>query len=262
MHLPPIVIEAIRLITILALIGGVVFGFGVAALFLIRKTQPNRWSNWLFSSLLGSMAFTLLDKLLGFTLLKTHYPILSFLPIYQSFAFAPFLFFYVKSRLYPHFNMARSDFKHFILPTVQIILLSLMTVYSSDNQLDTQLQFFSPFYGNFEKGVFIFQFLLYLYFAYRFILHERAAYQRGIKRPFFDARRQVLVLGWLKRLVKTLSILFIIHAVFILSDYFSLRFFSFNLQERTLFSALYELSFGAMLAWLILNGLFALRRKL
>jgi hypothetical protein len=262
MQLPPLLIEAIRIVTTLALLCGVGFGLGVGVLFLIRKTQPNRWANWLFSSLLGSMALTLLDKLLSFTLLKTHYPVLSFLPIYQSFAFAPFLFFYVKSRLYPHFEMSRRDFKHFILPTVQVVLLVLMLFYSSDNQLDTQLRFFSPFYGNFEKGVFIAQFLLYLYFAYRFILHERSAYQRGLKRPFFDARRQVLVLGWLKRLVKTLSILFGIHAVFILTDYFSLRLFNFNLQERTLFSAFYELSFGAMLAWLILNGLFALRRRI
>jgi hypothetical protein len=262
MNVPPIVLDLIRWLTGLTLLGGIVVGLGVAALFLIRKTQPNRWSNWLFSSLLGSMALTLLDKLLSFTLLKIEFPQLSFLPIYQSFAFAPFLFFYVKSRLYPHFEMSRRDFKHFILPTVQLAVLTLMALFSTDNQLDTQLNFFSPFYGNFEKGVFLVQFLLYLYFAYRFILHERAAYQRGIKRPFFDARRQVLVLGWLKRLVKILSILFAIHAVFILTDYFSFRFFNFNLQERLLFSAGYELSFGAMLAWLILNGLFALRRRL
>jgi hypothetical protein len=250
------IFDLIRWITAAALLAGVASGLGAAGLFLMRRTQPNRWSNWLFAGLLGAMSLTLLDKFLNFTLLTHWYPSLSFLPIYSSFIFGPLLFFYVKSRLYPHFDMNKSDFKHFILPTVQFYLLLMMTFKSMDSKTDFRIYFFSPFYGNFEKGVFILQFFLYLYFSYRFILHERMWRKTNVP------RRQILVLGWLKRMVKTLFILFGIHAFFILTDYFSFKLFEMNLQEKALFSALYELSFAAMLAWLCLNGYFALRRKL
>jgi hypothetical protein len=250
------IFDLIRWVTAAALLAGVVSGLGVAALFLVRRTQPNRWSNWLFAALLSSMSLTLLDKFLNFTLLSHRYPLLSFLPIYSSFIFAPLLFFYVKSRLYPHFDMNRRDFKHFILATVQFWLLLMMTFKNAESKTEFNVYFFSPFYGNFEKGVFILQFFAYLYFSYRFILHER------LLRKTTAQRRQILVLGWLKRMVKTLFILFAIHAFFILTDYFSYRLFGMNLQEKSLFSAFYELSFAAMLAWLCLNGYFALRRRL
>jgi hypothetical protein len=250
------IFDVIHWLTAFALLAGVVSGLGVAALFLIRRTQPNRWSNWLFAGLLGAMSFTLFDKFLNFTLLAHWYPLLSFLPIYSSFILGPLLFFYVKSRLYPQFEMDKSDFKHFILATVQFYLLLMMTFKDVDSKTDFHIYFFSPFYGNFEKGVFILQFFAYLYFAYRFILHER------LLRKTTAQRRQTLVLGWLKRMVKTLFILFGIHAFFILTDYFSYKLFDMNLQGKALFSALYELSFAGMLAWLCLNGYFALRRKL
>lgn len=248
--------DLIRWIAAFALLAGVVSGLGVAALFLIRRTQPNRWSNWLFAGLLSAMSLTLLDKFLNFTLLTHRYPNLSFLPIYSSFILGPLLFFYVKSRLYPRFDMGRSDFKHFILGTVQFYLLLMMTFKSADSKTEFNIYYFSPFYGNFEKGVFILQFFLYLYFSYRFILHER------LLRKTTAQRRQILVLGWLKRMVKTLFILFGIHAFFILTDYFTYKWFGMDLQEKSLFPAFYELSFAAMLAWLCLNGFFALRRKL
>jgi hypothetical protein len=250
------IFDLLRWFTAFALLAGVGSGLGAAALFLIRKTQPNRWSNWLFAGLLGAMSLTLLDKFLNFTLLTHRYPMLSFLPIYSSFIFGPLLFFYVKSRLYPQFDMNRNDFKHFIAATVQFYLLLMMTFKDADSKADFHVYYFSPFYGNFEKGVFILQFFLYLYFSYRFILHER------LLRKTTAQRRQILVLGWLKRMVKTLFILFGIHAFFILTDYFTYKIFGMNLQEKLLFSALYELSFAGMLAWLCLNGYFALRRRL
>jgi hypothetical protein len=250
------IFDIVHWLTAFALLAGVASGLGAAALFLIRRTQPNRWSNWLFAALLSTMSLTLFDKFLNFTLLTHWHPLLSFLPIYSSFIFGPLLFFYVKSRLYPQFEMDKSDFKHFILATVQFYLLLMMTFKDVDSKADFHIYFFSPFYGNFEKGVFILQFFSYLYFSYRFILHER------LLRKTTAQRRQILVLGWLKRMVKTLFILFGIHAFFILTDYFSYKLFDMNLQGKALFSALYELSFAGMLAWLCLNGYFALRRRL
>ncbi len=256
-----ILFDLIRWLTTFAMAAGVLSGLGLAGLLLIRKTQPNKWANWLFAALLVTMALTLLDKFLNFTFTTKRHPSVSVLPIYLSFAFGPLLFYYVKSRLYRQFDMRRSDFKHFILPTVQFYLLLMMAFKNAESKATFRTDFFSPFYGNFEKGVFIIQFFLYLYFSYRFILHERFALKEK-RKTHLSGRRHVLVVGWLKRMVKGLFILFGIHAYFILTDYFSYKLFDLNLQTKTLFSSAYELSFTAMLAWLCLNVFFALQRKL
>ena len=266
MTFPTSIFDFIRWLTAAAMLAGVLSGMGLAGLFLIRRTQPNRWSNWLFAGLVGAMSTALLDKFFNFTLLAQRFPKLSFLPLNVSFLFAPLLFFYVKSRLYPHFDMNRSDFKHFILPTVQLALLLFIPFSGVASKADFDRQFFTPFSGNFEKGVFILQFFLYSYFAYRFILHEKFSLAKlqaaSRQHQATSDRRQVLVVGWLKRMVKTLFILFGVHAFLILTDYFSFRLFDLNLQSKSLFSSFYELSFAAMLAWLCVNGYFALRRRL
>jgi hypothetical protein len=249
------------------MVGGIVTGMIMGVLFLIRR-QENYWVNLLFGLLLLSFSLTLSDKFLRYSLLCYRYPNWSFLPIYLSFAFGPLLFFYVKSRLYTqYFNMHRPDFKHFILPTVQFALLLGVTVQAVETKMSFQEKIFSPFYGNFEKGVFILQFFLYLYFSYRFILHEKYPLskktQKGVlKLSNTHTRRQVLIVGWLKRMVKVLFIFFGIHASFILTDYFSFRLFEINLQTKVLFSSGYELSFVAMLFWICLNGFFAWQRRI
>ena len=254
-------IALLRWLIAFAMAAGVLSGLGIASLFLIRKTQPNKWSNWLFAGLLTTMSLTLLDKFLNFMEITKRHPSVSVLPIYLSFAFGPLLFYYVKTRLYRSFDLDRSDFKHFILPTVQFALLVMMTFRDADAKATFRTDFFSPFYGNFEKGVFIMQFFCYIYFSYRFITHQKAALMQK-RKSLMTGRRHVLVVGWLKRMVKTLFILFGIHASFILTDYFSYRFFDLNLQAKNIFSACYELSFTAMLGWLCLNAFFALQRRL
>ncbi len=248
------------------MVSGCITGGIMGTLFLMRR-RDNYWVNLLYGLLLLSFTFTIFDKFLRYSLLSYRYPNWSFLPIYMSFAFAPLLFFYVKSRLYAqHFTMHRRDFKHFILPTVQFALLSWVTLQDVQAKMDFRDNFFSPFYGNFEKGVFILHFFLYLYFSYRFILHEKLPLSIKARKGLLNLsdtgfRRQILIVGWLKRMVKTLFILFGVHASFILTDYFSFRLFGLNLQTKSLFSALYELSFVAMLAWLFVNGIFAWRKK-
>jgi hypothetical protein len=263
MQLPPIIFDIARWLTMFIMFGGVATGMLMGLLFLLRPPLTNRWSNWFYGWLLITFSSTLLDKLLNFSAISQQIQRLYGLPIYLSFAFAPLLFFYVKSRLYPQYKANRNDFKHFILPTVQFIILCVIAIQAPSVKTTFQKNFFSPFYGNFEKAVFIIQFFLYLYFSYRFILHEKIILHKKIKTIGQAAlRRQILVVGWLKRMVKGLFILFWIHAFFVLTDYFSFRFFEINLQSKLLFSMAYELSFVAMLFWLFLNGLFAWRRGL
>lgn len=267
MSIPPIIYDIIRWVTALMMLGGIVSGSLMSWLIFLRRIKTNPWVNILFALLLAAMSLTLMDKFFNFTSISRRYPNWTFLPIYLSFSFAPLLFYYVKSRLYPHFAMHRRDFKHFILPTAQFAILAWVTLQDATSKNHFKSDFFSPFYGNFEKGVFIVQFFLYIYFSYRFILHEKhplsiEAQKRkniGQKATF---RRQVLVVSWLKRMVKVLFILFGIHTFFLLTDYFSYKFFNINLQTKALFSAFYELSFVAMLFWLFLNGFFAWRRGL
>jgi hypothetical protein len=263
---PPLVFDLIRWLTVLTLASGVVLGITVGCLFLMRRTQPTRWANSLFAVLLFATAAVLTDKLFSFSIFAqqimheiSRFP---FLPLYVSFAPAPLLFYYVKSRLYPNFQMHRRDFKHFIMPTAQFVILLWLSLQGLKTQVDTREGIFSPFYGNLEKGIFIVQMFLYLYFSYRFILHERAHLARQNKTKTEGLRRKILVVGWLKRMVKALFIVFGVHSFFILSDYFSFKIWSLNLQTKSLFSAFYELSFALMLFWLCLNGYFALRRKL
>lgn len=268
MSIPPIIFDLIRGLTMLLMAGGIVSGGILGLLFLVRKSD-NYWQNILFSLLLISFSLTLLDKFLNYSFVAQRHASLATLPIYMSFAFGPLLFFYVKSRLYPsRFSMNRRDFKHFILPTVQFFLLSWIALQNSVTKAEFQMHFFSPFYGNFEKAVFIIHFFLYLYFAYRFILFERHPLSISVEKVGARAlsaknsalKRQVLIIGWLKRMVKVLFLLFGVHAFFILTDYFSFKLFSLNLQSKALFSAFYELSFEAMLFWLCLNAYFAWRR--
>ena len=267
MAIPPFLYDLIRWLTMLLMVGGIVSG-GILGLLELRVKSINKWQKILFSLLIISFSLTLLDKFLGYSMLMQRHSKIAFLPIYQSFALGPLLFFYVKSHLYPHnFSMHRRDFKHFILPTVQIALLAWVSIQDKTTKIEFQSHFFSPFYGNFEKGVFITQFFLYLYFSYRFILHEKhplsiKASRNRNKMSEAGFRRQILVVGWLKRMVKVLFILFGVHAFFILTDYFSFKIFDLNLQTKTLFSAFYELSFVAMLFWLCLNAYFAWRRGL
>ena len=137
-------IALLRWLIAFAMAAGVLSGLGIASLFLIRKTQPNKWSNWLFAGLLTTMSLTLLDKFLNFMEITKRHPSVSVLPIYFSFAFGPLLFYYVKSRLYRHFDMTRSDFKHFILPTVQFALLVMMTFRDADAKATFRTDFFCP----------------------------------------------------------------------------------------------------------------------
>jgi hypothetical protein len=267
MVIPSFIYDIIRWLTILLMSGGVVSG-GILGLLSLQRKTSNKWQSILWGLLLIGFSLTLLDKLLAYSFIAQRHLRVAFLPIYVSFALGPLVFFYVKSRLYPiNFKMKRADFKHFILPTVQFALLSWVGIQNATAKSEFQSHFFSPFSGNFEKGVFILQFFLYLYFAYRFILHEKhplsiKASKNRLSMTNTDFRRQVLVVGWLKRMIKVLFILFGVHTFFILTDYFSFRLFDINLQTKALFSAFYELSFVAMLFWLCLNAYFAWKRGL
>lgn len=267
MNFPPIIYDILRWLTIFAMAGSIAIGFFTAFLLLIRRDIENPWINCFFLLLIGSTTFTLFDKFLDYIAIADTHKSLSVLPFYMSFAVGPLTFFYVKSRLYQHFKPHRRDLKHFILPIVQSVLLAVVSISSVSSKQAFENHFFSPFYGNFEKGIFVAQYLAYLYFAYRFINHFKTVLTNDYRRKkevvkFPAIKKQILVVGWLKRFIKVAIILFIIHGIFVYSDYFSYRLFGANLQTKALFSSLYQLSFAACLIWQCVNAIFALRRKI
>jgi hypothetical protein len=263
MELPLIVYQILFFFTILVLVITISGGFFIGFLWLFRRARPNPLSNKLYAFLLWAFSFTMLDRFLVYSDIAVHYPRFSFLPIYFSFSLGPLLFYYVKSRLYPKFRLHRADIKHFIFPVVQGVILLYIGFQGEEAKRSFKTRFFSPFYGNFEKGVYILLFFFYLYSAYRFIGHERILLSRiPLKSRSSVIRRQILIAGWLKRMVKVLFILFAVNASFILVEYFSFKVFKINLNGKAMFSSLTELSFGSMIGWLIVNGYFAWRRKI
>ena len=265
MELPLIVYQIIFFFTLLVLVVTIAGGFFVGFLWLFRRARPNPYANKLYALLLWAFSFTMTDRFLMYSDIANRHPKFSFLPIYFSFSLGPLLFYYVKSRLYPKFRLHRADLKHFIFPVVQAIILLYIGFQSDEAKHNFRHYFFSPFYGNFEKGVYILFFSFYLYSAYRFIGHERillAKYNSNSSFNNNNLRRQLLITGWLKRMVKVMFILFAVNASFILVDYFSFKFFEINLNTKAMFTALTELSFASMIGWLIVNGYFAWRRKI
>ncbi|MFM2269427.1 MAG: hypothetical protein RL757_2868 [Bacteroidota bacterium] len=238
---------------------GVLASGAMGLFFLFRKPPPSITSHFMFGLLLLAMSATLLFHLFGIGFLAKfdEQGKRLFLPFNASFWFGPLYFFLVKSRLYPNFALHRPDLKHFVMPVVQTLTLSYIFLlpYSSQEWVSSG-GFFSPFYGNFERGVYILQFGLYLYFSYRFILHERLPLHAH------SDRHQILLTGWLKRMIKTAFILFCLEASFILTDYFSYKIFQINLRARLLFRVALELSFAAQVAWLVINAFFAWKRKI
>lgn len=238
-----------------AMISAVVIGILLALMLAFRRVLQNRLSDFLLAGLLFSLSLTTLQR--AFIWLQIKNLDIVFLPIYCSFAFAPLIFFMVKSRLYPNFILKQNDIKHFILPIVQIVVMCWIFLQPTHTRLwAASGGFFTPFYGNFERGVYLLQFGLYLYFSYRFILHERTPLSSH------SPKQQILLTGWLKRMVKAAFIIFVIEASFILTDYFSMRWFDVDLRSRLFFSSVLELSFTAQLWWLIINTLFALKKNI
>ncbi len=234
---------------------------------LVKKNAARPHAHLIYGLLLLSSSFVLIDRFIQFTRLNFWHKELLFFPTNISFLIGPVAFFFVKSQLYPQFKFQSTDIKHFILPFTQIIVLILIANTDSATKETLLFYFFSPITGNFERGIFAIQCTLYLYFAYRFVKHARARtektlYKQNTKTITSALRYQFLIVGWLKRCYKVLITWFGIHAAFIITDYFSYKLFDANLQTKTFFSSMYELSFAAYVSWLVLNGFFILKRNL
>ena len=105
--------------------------------------------------------------------------------------------------------------------------------------------FYNPFYGAFEQFLYLSTFFAYMYFAYRYIRQKRRHIKDGIE------AKKIL---YLKYLVQILFVLFFVHSVFVVWDFFSYEFLNINLRTVRPYAALGALSFAALLFWLGIYG--------
>ncbi len=220
------------------------YGLGVGGLFFIKRTGDKR-ANIFFGLLCITFSLTLIHNVLTFLGFFAQYPAWSFLPLYFTLSFPPLLFFYVKLNLYPSYGLRWTDGKHFILPAGQLLFFLYMFGRPVVEKAELGRNFYNPFFGAFEQFIYLVTFFAYLYFGYRYVLQRRRELQPKL------APRRVL---YLEKLLQILFGLFVIHAVFVLSDFIAYEFLRINLRTVKPYAALGALSFAALIGWLAVYG--------
>ena len=224
---------------ILSVLAGIVFLF---------KGSKFYRANQFFGFLLILMGVTTLHHFCILLDLYIHEPRWLFLPIYYTLWFGPFLFFAIKTRLYPTYQLVWSDLKHAILPFGQLIYFIILFNSSIEYRQSLGRNFFSPFYGAMEMLLYISTFYAYLYSAYRYVRYKNAHLRHNAD------KKEGEEIQFLKRMLKILLILFWINSGYIVSDFFMYQFLDFNLHTLRGYTRFGDISFSLMVIWMSLNG--------
>jgi len=228
------------------LILGVLQGLGIGGLYFFKRSGERR-ANVFWAWFLICFSLTLLHNILVITDFFDHYPAFKFAPIYFTLAFPTLLFFYVKLNLYPSYRMRWTDIKHFLLPFSQVSYFVILCFFTSTAyKAATDRGFYNPFFGAFEQVLYIVLFFAYLYFSKKYIDRRKAA---GKFTP-----GMVKMIQYLEKLIQVFFILFVVHALFILVDFFSYEFLNVNLRALKIYAGLGILSFAALVFWAGLYG--------
>jgi len=223
---------------------GVVQSVSIGGLFFLKGTGEKR-ANVFYGLLLITIGLTLLHNILFVLGVFEDYPALTFLPIYYTLALPTLLFYYVKLNLYPQYEMRWTDLKHFILPLGQFLFFLSLFLRTAEDKSEMGRYFYSPFYGAFEQFLYLTTFFAYIYFAYRYLYH---------KRKQLKDQQEALKVTYLRYLLKGFFVLFCIHTLFVLGDFFSYEFLNVNLRSIKAYAALGMLSFAALVFWLGIYG--------
>ena len=170
-----------------------------------------------------------------------------FMPIYYTLWFGPSLFFAVKLRLYPSYQLRWTDLKHAILPAGQLIYFIVLFNMPVDVRQGMGRNFFSPFYGAMEMLLYITTFYAYLYSAYRFVRYRFAR----LRNAEGELRREIHLL---KRFLKVLLILFWINSGYIITDFLAYQILDVNLHKAPGFTRFGDISFALMTIWVAWGG--------
>jgi len=231
-------------VLLLALVSGVVSSIAIGGLFFLKRTGVKR-ANLFFGCLLISIGFTLFHNILYIIGFYDDYPEFKFFPIYFTLAFPSLLFYYVKLTVYPAYRLQLSDIKHFLLPAAQWLFFWLVFFRPLELKINIDRDFYNPFYGGLEQAIYLSSFFAYLYFSYRYVYHKRTS-RMGIK----EGRK----IWYLTKLLKGLFVLFGIHTVFVLTDFFCYQVLDINLRSVKIYAGMGAMSFAALVYFLSFYG--------
>jgi len=222
---------------------GVLQALSIGGLFFF-KSSGDRRSNWCFGILLVTFGLTLLHNIFNFVGLYEQYPSLYFLPLYYTLSFPVFLFFHAKLSLYPSYQLRWTDVKHFLLPVGQFLFFLYVFLQPVSFKSELGRVYYNPFYGALEQGLYLLSFYAYLYFSHRYIRQRRL--EAYAKRQTKELRKVL----YLRTLIRVLLVLFIIHTVFVLTDFVFYEFLDINMRSVKPYVALGMLSFAALGYWM------------
>lgn len=155
---------------------------------------PDKWYLYILIGYLSSFLWIWLS----YSSLFKSYQYLIFLPINLSFWIGPFIFFFVKSKLYDNFRSKGKDLKHFILPISHISFYVFAFLMPIEKKVSLYFGNYQDFYKPIELASFGLIYFLYLYFAYRFIKHEQWSITHNKSREF------LIKIEWIRRFIKIL----------------------------------------------------------
>lgn len=225
------------------LILGVGQALSIGGLFFFKQSGDQR-SNWFFGVLLITFGLTLVHNIFNFIELYKVWPEGKFLPLYYTLSFPVLLFFHAKLSLYPSYRLRWTDAKHFVLPLGQFLFFLVMFLQPVAVKAALGRVYYNPFYGAFEQGLYLISFFAYLYFAHRYIRQRRLEVQQQ-RQP-----RELRKVLYLRTLIRVLLILYIVHTVFVLTDFIYYEFLEINLRSVKPYVALGMLSFAALGYWM------------
>lgn len=245
-----IFIGTLGTLSFLLLAACILLDVAVAAGLFFRKNE-NKPADRFFAIFLMAFAFTALHHILILQGVYHARPGLLFLPVYFTLTLGAALFLSVKFRLFPDYRFVGTDAKHLVLPVGQLLyFLILFAFFSPEFRQEWGRQFWSPFYGGLEMGLYIATFYAYLFGAYRYtqfrISSLRKKQQGG--QPLFEA----LVL---RRMLRVMIILFWVNSAYIVGDFVMYALLKLDMHQLRGFTRFGELSFAAMAGWAGLSGL-------
>ena len=229
---------------LLVLVANILQGLGTGFLYFLKQSGVKR-ANYFYGFLLITFSLTVVHNLFLVIHFYTNFPAFSYLPIYFTLAFPVLLFYHVKLSLYPAYKLKRSDIKHFILPLGQLIFFLVYFLKSVEEKTPIERHFLNPFFGGIEQFLYLVTFYAYMYFAYRYIVQR----QKTVK-----VRRELRLVLYLKKMILILFNLYLIHTVFVLSDFISYQVFDINLRSYEFFAGAGILSFAGLNYWLSIYG--------
>jgi hypothetical protein len=222
-------------------------GWGLGWVFLLRS-RGNRKANLQFAALLLLFSLSVFSNFLVQAGLLFPYREKYFVPLWYTLSLGPTLFFFVKFTLYPAYQFRWTDGKHFFLPLAQAAFYWWLYFSGKETQAWVWQHFLAPFFKTFEGVLYVFFFFLYLSLAYRYVKYKQAVVRR--KGHFWEYSKTV----WLQWTIKFLFGLTVVNTSYIAMDFFVYNFLGWNLYSVRGFSWLGDLSFAAMLLWLVIRG--------